>query len=296
MKLISFSNIPYLISLALHMAVLMAFIAASYAPTAARRSFQASVHFETPPDQKSTNRSSERVTSPRKTINGVPLTKTRQLIQRKKLTIPEPKLFKSPSLKKYITTPGSKPLQNTEQSGYLRANRRTKKSVAPLTPVARPPNNQPQGNISDQDLSGSPVPGKNDRNKQMTVPKTPSPIYDEEASAGETKSKGKGSFIWQKKSELLIYRNSLAKLVTANWIVPQTSVKQFKILIEAHIDRQGNLVSITLIKGSGFAVLDAAAERAIRVSTPFPEFPKSFNESQASYPAVFRFTPDRVAN
>lgn len=274
----------------------MAFIAISYAPTSARHSFQASVHFETPPDQKSTNRSSERVTSPRKTVNGVPLTKTRQLIKRKKLTIPEPKLFKAPSLKKYITTPGSRPLQTADQSGYLRANRRTKKSAAPPTPVARPPDNQPQSNILDQDLSGSPVPGKNDRNKQTIAPKTPAPFYDEAAPTGETKSKGKGSFIWQKKSELLVYRNSLAKLVTANWIVPQTSVKQFKILIEAHIDRQGNLVSIALIKGSGFAVLDAAAEKAIRVSTPFPEFPKSFSESQASYRAVFRFTPDRVAN
>jgi len=277
------------------MAFLMAFIAASYAPTSARHSFQASVHFETSPNQKSTTRSSELVTSPRKTINGVPLTKNRKLIHRKKLTIPDPKLFKVPSLKKYIATPDSKPIQNADQSGYLRANRRTKKSIAPQTPVTRSPRNQPQSNISDQDLSGSPVTGTNDRDKQVVMPKTPAPLYNEATSASETKVKGKGSFIWQQKSELLVYRNSLAKLVTANWIVPQTSVKQFRILIEAFIDRQGKLLSFTLVQGSGFAVLDAAAVKAIRV-TPFPVFPKSFSESLASYRAVFRFTPDQVAN
>jgi len=100
--------------------------------------------------------------------------------------------------------------------------------------------------------------------------------------------------VWQKKNDLVIYRNILGKLITANWIVPPVSIKKFQILFEVYIDPKGNLIEINLITGSGLAILDAAAERSIRVSTPFPEYPKSFDAELKSFKAVFRFTPERV--
>ncbi|MCP4751664.1 MAG: hypothetical protein GY866_12275 [Proteobacteria bacterium] len=100
---------------------------------------------------------------------------------------------------------------------------------------------------------------------------------------------------WRKKNDLITYRSILAKLITANWVVPPVSIKSFQILMEASIDARGNITEITLVKSSGLAILDAAAERAIRVSTPFPEFPQSFDPEMEVFHAVFRFTPDKVA-
>lgn len=111
-----------------------------------------------------------------------------------------------------------------------------------------------------------------------------------ESSTGTTNSVK----FWQKKNDLVAYRNVLGKLITANWVVPPVSVRKFTILIEAYIDPKGNLIALKLLNGSGLAILDAAAERAIRVSTPFPEYPASFGAKTDSFKAIFRFTPDRV--
>ncbi|MFH2130299.1 MAG: TonB C-terminal domain-containing protein, partial [bacterium] len=128
------------------------------------------------------------------------------------------------------------------------------------------------------------------------TPYIPDPSYTENETRTATDTKNRMSSLWQKKSDLAIYRTSLAKIVTANWIVPPTKVRDFRILIEAHIGPRGNLITIQPLESSGLAILDAAAERAIRVSTPFPEFPNSFGEDIKVYRAVFRFTPDKVAN
>ena len=210
--------------------------------------------------------------------------------------VPETEPFQAPSLKKYITPPKATVSKTDEQDGFLRSNKRTERSVLPTIPAIEPPDiHQPAdpaittSSVSEKTGSGS---GASESN-QPYLPDS-SAIESDVNKTGSSRSKV--AAIWQKKSDLLVYRNSLAKLVTANWIVPHTSVKKFQILIAAHIGPRGNLISIQPIKGTGLAILDAAAERAIRVSTPFPEFPKSFKKELQSYRAIFRFTPDKVAN
>lgn len=115
-------------------------------------------------------------------------------------------------------------------------------------------------------------------------------------SVGEGDGSGLRTFSrnWKAKREQKAYRSSLAKIVSANWMIPLVSPKEFEILVETIIDRRGNMVRMKVIRSSGLAVLDSAAERAVRVSVPFPEFPESFGRSKRSFRAVFRFTPDKV--
>ena len=100
--------------------------------------------------------------------------------------------------------------------------------------------------------------------------------------------------IWKAKYNRLVYRNTLSRLVSANWKIPPTSLKTFQIIVETRIDRRGNIINLKVVKGAGVPILDSAAERAIRLSAPFPEFPSSFAEDLQVYRALFRFTPDDV--
>lgn len=99
--------------------------------------------------------------------------------------------------------------------------------------------------------------------------------------------------ILHKKKELNDYKLTLRKLVMANRRYPDTDLKKFLILVEVEIDRLGNLLTLKIKQKSGRAVLDAAAERAIRLSLPFPEYPESFDPNQKSFKVIFRFDPEQ---
>jgi|GEM_PF-2053389 len=326
MKLISFSRCSYLISLILHLSVLISFVYISYKPKSHIRSFQTSVFFESSAINKKRVRAQQRPSILKPTLKGSlskpilkgslskptlkgslskptlkgSLSKKLNLdpgIKKKSTIFPKTESFRTPSLKKrYITPPKPAPFQMEEPTGFLRKNKRTGKPVLPIIAAEEPPENQQQSKPSSAVQSGSEKSGSKSQTLESEKPFIPDPSSIETDSHDTTSSKSRGSSVWQKKSDLMVYRNSLAKLVTANWIVPPTSVKEFQILIAAYIGPRGNLISIQPIKRSGLAILDAAAERAIRVSTPFPEFPKSFQKDLTAYRAVFRFTPDKVAN
>lgn len=298
MKLISYSNISYVISLALHFLVFAIIIYISNQPRAPIRSFQTSIHFESDLSRKRSNSRPQkpiiskatRKSSPSKKLSLVPK------IKRKNIVVPKMDPTQTPSLKKYITPPKSAPVQNVETSGYLRSNKRTKKPTLPIAPAEVPTTEKQQPGISSPVQSGIEKSSSAPQREIRKNPDIPPPSSIENDSKQAATVKGLAPSVWQKKTDLLVYRKSLAKLVTANWVVPLTSVKDFQILIEVHIGPRGNIIDIRPIKRSGLAILDAAAERAIRVSTPFPEFPKSFKENRKLYRAVFRFTPDKVAN
>ncbi|MDH5561932.1 MAG: TonB C-terminal domain-containing protein [Deltaproteobacteria bacterium] len=117
-----------------------------------------------------------------------------------------------------------------------------------------------------------------------------------QAGDGLKKLKSKGTAgLWMTKRDLLIYRTTLGKIVSSNWVLPPISRKKFQIVMEVLIDPKGEILEINKKKSSGLAILDAAAERAIRGSTPFPSFPSSFGD-QKQFRAIFRFTPDQVLN
>ncbi|MGK0288926.1 MAG: TonB family protein [bacterium] len=131
------------------------------------------------------------------------------------------------------------------------------------------------------------------QNNQNTQNKIVQKKTEQQKSKKITPTKSKFQALLQKKRARINYQISLAKLVASNWKVPQTSLKQFRIDMEALLDQNGNLLKIKLLKGSGVAALDAAAERAIRVAVPFPQFPQSFDQNQ-QFLAHFRFTPGKV--
>ncbi len=298
MKLISITRFSYFISLTLHLSVLIYFVYISYEPRSYNRSFQTSVVFEQSAIKNMAARSSQK-SSDSKPPSESSLSKKLNLvpgIKKKKTIVPEAEPFQAPSLKKYITTPKSALLQSEEAPGFLRSNKRTERPVLPTIPTVKPPDIQQQSAPSSTVTSGSEKTGSRNRTSESNKPFTPDPSSVKSGLNKTSSSRDKVAAIWQKKSDLLVYRKSLARLVTANWFVPHTSIKEFQIMIAAHIDPRGNIISIQTIKSSGLAILDAAAERAIHVSTPFPEFPKSFKKDIQSYRAVFRFTPDKVAN
>jgi hypothetical protein len=298
MKQISITRFSYLISLTLHLSVLVYFVYLSFEPKSYNRSYQTSVFFESSAVLSKSDKSSQKSTaskpfaavSPSNKLNLVPG------INKKTTVVPETEPFQAPSLKKYITPPKTAVFQTDEPAGFLRSNKRTERPVLPTIPAIEPPDIQQTTAPSSTTPAGSEKAGSRGGASKSNQPYLPDPSSIKSDVNKTASSRSKVSAIWQKKTDLLVYRNSLAKLVTANWIVPHTSIKKFQILIAAHINPQGNVISILPIKQSGLAILDAAAERAIRVSTPFPEFPKSFKKDLRSYRAVFRFTPDKVAN
>ncbi|MBU2511715.1 TonB C-terminal domain-containing protein [bacterium] len=154
------------------------------------------------------------------------------------------------------------------------------------TPIVEADETKPEGSktTETEDVKNL-IPAQKDQNQ------SDSPVVSDNANKKATTLK-----IWQRKNETQAYRKVLRQLVTANWKVPPVSIKTFQILIEVTIDPNGNLVKTNLIKGSGLAILDAAAERAIRVSTPFPRLPESLESQTKQYQALFRFTPDEVIN
>jgi hypothetical protein len=179
--------------------------------------------------------------------------------------------------------------------GYLRANKQTKEAAnireKPATtkddsvkPTPTATNHPDKTAITSPEAPLKPIEQNVARAQDNTIDQTPETTQPTSAIQR----------IWQKKNDDQSYRRVLKKLVTANWIVPPVKVKDFQVLIEAVIDKNGNLVKIEQLEGSGLAILDAAAERAIRVSTPFPRRPASLGEEKTEFKAIFRFTPDQV--
>ncbi|MBU2647227.1 TonB C-terminal domain-containing protein [bacterium] len=297
MKLFSTASVYYLISLGLHLVVFFSLVASTFKPMLPVGSFKTTVYFEPAPVQHSATKAPKR-TGTRGPRAEIPLSRKLDLVPRintKRPTIPETEPLQAPSLKKYITPPKSSSPKSITPSGYLRSNKRTEKPVLPLI-SAQGPTGGKQADTAGSAASESDNKVADPQLPAANTPYIPDPSYTENETGTSTDTKNKMSALWQKKSDLAIYRTSLAKIVTANWIVPPTSVRDFRILIEAHIGPRGNLINIQPLESSGLAILDAAAERAIRVSTPFPEFPNSFGEDIKVYRAVFRFTPDKVAN
>lgn len=299
MKLISLSKLPYFISITAHLLALVAFGWVALGPRQPARTFQAAVYFEEEKDQRPTiSRRQKRRTS--ETLPKLPLvrnqSKSGSSAERPSISS-ESTSLPTPSLKKYITKPKAKPFHPDDSHGYLRANKRTEKPALPLISNNRLKKSKTRQSGSQKPGSVNNTEGQSRKEPAIVdAPLVPGPDFNDRALSDQTGPSSQVAKIWQKKSELMVYRNTLARLVTANWVVPPTSVKGFQIIIEAHIGPRGNVINLKPLKSSGLAVLDAAAERAIRVSAPFPEFPDTFDKNQTVYRAVFRFTPEKVAN
>ena len=284
MRLLLYRFRFYLISGSMHVFFLILLTFVSFQEIRPTPSFQTSVYFESEKPRLSTRKKG----SKSKSVSN----KTRN----KKPSKP------APSAKKMTTTRAQTGvvLKPNKQIPFLKSNNRIARlqSTEELEKIFKrkdydiPLEKQkhPAPDIEDSQPAAT---TKNGRLQRSSTGETRTTVYRQkntESSTGTTNS----AKIWQKKNDLVAYRNVLGKLITANWVVPPVSIRKFTILIEAYIDPKGNLIVLKLLNGSGLAILDAAAERAIRVSTPFPEYPASFGAKTESFKAVFRFTPDRV--
>lgn len=301
MKLISYFQLPYITSVALHLSVFVIFVYVSHQPRPSIHSFQTSILFESDFDNNQPINSTHKPTALKNTPLGFSQKKLNLVpkVTRTDIVVPTTKSINTPNLKKYITPPNPVLNKKAAQSGFLRSNSRTKKPALSEAPTNPPSSERQPSGLSSGDQAGSESFASKAKNVELKKPYVPPPSSIPNTPNRTMTAKLSASSIWQRKSDLLVYRNTLAKIVYNNFRAPfkaPKSLKKYLIKVEVQIGPRGNLIAIRPIKLSGLAILDAAAERAIRVSTPFPEFPDSFDKNLKFYRAVFRFTPDKVAN
>jgi TonB family C-terminal domain len=66
------------------------------------------------------------------------------------------------------------------------------------------------------------------------------------------------------------------------------------LLLTVGLNRDGGIKNITIIKSSGHPLLDAAAERIVRLSAPFPPLPKDVNVDELYITRTWQFLPGDV--
>jgi protein TonB len=66
------------------------------------------------------------------------------------------------------------------------------------------------------------------------------------------------------------------------------------LLLTVGLDRDGGINSITIIKSSGQPLLDAAAERIVRLAAPFPPLPKDASVDELYITRTWQFLPGDV--
>jgi protein TonB len=66
------------------------------------------------------------------------------------------------------------------------------------------------------------------------------------------------------------------------------------LLLTVGLSRDGSIHSITVIKSSGQPVLDAAAERIVRLSGPFPPLPPDTSVDELYITRTWQFLPGDV--
>ena len=66
------------------------------------------------------------------------------------------------------------------------------------------------------------------------------------------------------------------------------------LLLTVGLDRNGDIKNITIIKSSGQPLLDAAAERIVRLAAPFPPLPKDASVDELYITRTWQFLPGDV--
>ena len=73
------------------------------------------------------------------------------------------------------------------------------------------------------------------------------------------------------------YRNILAAIIKNNWHNSLQN-KNLQTLIKASIQKDGQLLSYTVLKKSNIISFDLSVVDALKISTPFPPFPKNYKK------------------
>ncbi len=286
MRLLLHSHTYFFASFAFHAIIVLFLISGSIHFGSKIESFEATIEFVNPDTQKqletlakSQAKSEETVSSIQSAAPTLSSKSLDDLIRSKGLKLDSDNKLNSDIDKK-----------QSDLLGYLRANKMTKETT---------PKKVDKANTKKALQTTTSNPTLTPKTDQKQSDSKPQQI----ASAGQEKSdQTTGDFshltparrVWEKKKQTNTYRETLKKLITANWTVPPNSKKDFVIILEAIIDAEGNVVKIELLDSSGSTLVERAAIKAIRVSTPFPKIPNILLVDEPVYQAKFRFTADSL--
>ncbi len=286
MRLLLQSHIYFLASFLLHATIVLFLIFGSIHFSTQVESFEATIEFVNPKTEKNLETiankqvtSKNTFSSTQRTMSSLSSKNLDDIIRAKGIKIkPEDNVGEAIDKKQ------------SDLLGYLRANKLTQETTTKKNIKKPEPVKNPQLASANQ-LNGQEVPNKVGADIE---PESVSAASPTEKTAEKSDTLPPARRIWQKKMEDQSFKLTLKKLVTANWTVPIHNKKKFQIIIEAIIDTNGNLKKIELLESSGLPIIDTAAEKAIRVSTPFPKLPKILQKEKPEFKAIFRFTPDNV--
>ena len=293
MRLLYQSHVYVIASTLLHIVILVIAVFGSFRLSQEADAFQATVHFETPETQKTRieqvqaekTPSTPRVTTSNPQVNTLSSKNLDDILKERRIKVSADDQVADKIERK-----------KSDLLGYLRATRNTKREETETTDTPREsvePQKAPEPSPAQTEQSKQ---SQETATSQQTVQQTPEPSQVDEQVTEDSPSVPPARRIWQRKLDIRDYRNVLNKLVSRNWTLPPGKIKDFQIIYDVTIDKNGNVVQMDLQKSSGLPGIDASAERAIRVSAPFPELPESLGPDETQYKATFRFTPKHVSN
>ena len=110
---------------------------------------------------------------------------------------------------------------------------------------------------------------------------TPAPDDSQDTISLDTKDK-----------RYITYAAAIKERISAHWIYPEEAKENLiegQLTVLFSLNRQGQLADITYLSGSGFAILDEEAARAIRSAAPFPSFPTHITVNRLNVKATFDY-------
>lgn len=84
------------------------------------------------------------------------------------------------------------------------------------------------------------------------------------------------------------YIQVIEKKIKTNWHPPKENENK-EVILQFKILKDGKIDSIKIIKSSNFSAMDLAAERALKVSAPFPPLPSAFKEESIDIDFLFDY-------
>lgn len=101
----------------------------------------------------------------------------------------------------------------------------------------------------------------------------------------------------QEKSETVFkgYRKSLEKRIFKSWKPPAYTEKKSSV-VRFVLDKEGRLLTMTMIESSGIPALDQSVQDAVVQAAPFKHFPRKYDGAQMPFEFTFEYTPkEKVA-
>ncbi len=295
----------YVLSIGGHLSLLAVLaVNLQYAPPKPDPIIQATLYFDQP--KRSVTPKTKTRTAKKKSVKNVKGGETAKTIVKPRIKSLDKTAFdtKSTAMKSRQPT-ASSPLP---LKGFLRANDFTRKKNLPPPPKTKAGVAPKPPSLSEKQAAFQ-VP--NPAVPSSATQKPPEPTAAEKPTSTNSETKiptfdidpdselgGDSVFSqrWRELSETKIHKKTIALKVSSNWTIPPIAISQFEIRIAVHIDKYGVVRQQEFVQSADLAILNVAAERAIKLSEPFDPLPDSIATGKETYKVVLRFVPDNTAN